>query len=73
LKHLPEDPLFKLVSLEPLSNGMVFLEVNNLKCRIPLQVSKLYEVVPPILTELGKVYYATGLVMISASIVFILL
>ncbi|KAG0459302.1 hypothetical protein HPP92_022430 [Vanilla planifolia] len=30
LKHLPDDPLFKLVS-------------------------KLYEVVPPILTELGKV------------------
>jgi hypothetical protein len=40
-----------------LSNCIYFLEFNNFKNNIPLQVSKLYEVVPPILTELGKVMW----------------
>ena len=38
-----------------LSNCIYFLELNDFKCNVRLQVSKLYEVVPPILTELGKV------------------
>lgn len=57
MKHLPEDPLFQLVSLDPESNCIYFLGFNTLKCDVLLQVSKLYEVVPPILTELGKVMW----------------
>jgi hypothetical protein len=40
-----------------LSNFIYFFELNGFKCNLWLQVSKLYEVVPPILTELGKVMW----------------
>lgn len=72
LKHLPEDPLFQLVSLSE-SNCIYFLGFNNLKCDVLLQVSKLYEVVPPILTELGKVmWYPIDRVLHSCSNIIVM-
>ena len=59
LKHLPDDPLFQLVTSFKRINfdhscSNCHWLTNHLSTP---QVSKLYEVVPPILTELGKVLY----------------
>jgi len=48
---------FSSWSVSTLSNCIYFLGFKNIKCDVLLQVSKLYEVVPPILTELGKVMW----------------
>jgi tetrahydromethanopterin S-methyltransferase subunit C len=54
---------------------MVSLRFNNLNpvyIVLPFQVSKLYEVVPPILTELGKVIcYDIGCELPSFNFIFL--